>query len=263
MARDTPFLCGLALAAMVLTPAAPLRAEVSGALATAIAADPAMKDMRRRMLAGKDLSDADLRWLADAGEGLAAARFAERLEGRGDVAVLDDAAHYYSIAVYVDRDFALPRLISVLGRSGIEIAPKRLKSILQVLEGQAQQGSPVAAAGLAGFYLRGQPFGTDVPRARDLLLVAAEAGDTQAAIRLALSHIQGAPGLPPDPVAARPALALALASPDPGVQAMANTLLLRLPKGAPILTAFAPKTATMRPLPRPTIPVSATEGPTP
>jgi TPR repeat protein len=250
-----------ALVAIALVAPLTARAEPVTAQSAAIAADPVLKDMRRRMLAGDALSDTDLRRLADAGEGLAAARFAERLEARGTLSVLDDAAHYYAIAVYVDRDFALPRLISLLGRSGIDIAPGRLTTIRDVLDGQARGGNPVAAAGLARLLLRGRPFGTDVAQARALLLMAAEAGDGQAAILLALNHIQGAPGVLPDAGAARPALTLALASPDPGVQAMAATLVQRLPDGPPILTALAPASATLRPRARP-LP-SATERPSP
>jgi TPR repeat protein len=220
----------------------PARAEVI--LPPAIAADPWLQDMRRAMLAGAKMPDADLRTLADAGEGLAAARFAQRLQERGDLATLDDAAHYYSIAVYVDRDFALPRLLALLGRSDIKFGPARLKNIREVLEREAKQGSPIAAAGLADLLMRGRPFAQDVPRARELLLVAAKAGDSQAAIRLAISHFQGATDLPPDPESARPALELALASPDPGVQSMALTLGRRLP-GAPLPVVARPAVAAV------------------
>ena len=229
----------------------PALAEPRVPLAPAVAASSYLKDMRRQMIAGRELSNSDLRQLADAGEGLAAARFAKRLEAKGDPAMLAEAAHYYSIAVYADRDFALPRLIALLGRDDVVIRPARLKLMLKVLERQVQQQDSIAAAVLANLLLRGQPFGQDIPRARDLLLVAAKAGDTVAAMRLAMSHFQGTPGLPPDPEAARPALALALASPDPGVQAMATTLLLRLPEGAPLLTALAPAEPTLRPRARP------------
>jgi TPR repeat protein len=231
----------IAVALAVLLSAGVARAEV--VLAPAIAADPYLQDMRRAMLAGATMPDADLRTLADAGEGLAAARFAQRLEERGDPAVLDDAAHYYSIAVYVDRDFALPRLLAILRRSDAAFGPARLRNIREVLDREAKQGNPVAAAGLADLLMLGRPFDRDVPRARNLLMVAAEAGDAKAAMRLAISHFQGAPGLPPDPEAARPALALALDSPDPGVQSMALTLGRRLPGGTALVAAAAPAEA--------------------
>lgn len=234
----------------------PLRAEVM--LPPAIAMDPWLQEMRRSMLAGARMSDTDLRTLADAGEGLAAARLAQRLEERGDPALQDDAAHYYSIAVYVDRDFALPRLLAILRRPDLQIGPARLNNLRDVLERETNQRNPVAVAGLADLLLRGTPFGLDVPRARDLLLIAAEDGDTKAAIRLALSHFQGAPDLPPDPEAARPALAIAMTSPDPGVQAMARTLANTLIDGAAFVAALTPATASLRPRARPAFPEGAT-----
>lgn len=235
--REKVFHIGM-IVALGLTAVPDARAEV--VLPAAIAADPWLKDMRRAMLAGAAMSDADLRTLADAGEGLAAARFAQRLEERDDPALMDDAAHYYSIAVYVDRDFAVPRLLAILRRSDAEFGPARLRNIREVLDREARQGNAVAAAGLADLLMLGRPFEQDVPQARALLALAAEAGDSQAAIRLALSHFQGAPGLPPDPLAARRALELALASPDPGVQSMALTLGRQLPDGAALVAAAVP-----------------------
>lgn len=230
---------------VLLATVAPGRAEV--VMSRTIAASPGLKDMRRSMMAGEKMSDNELRTLADAGEGLAAARFARRLEDRGETALMDDAAHYYSIAVYVNRDFALPRLIGILRRPEVEFGPSRLRNIREVLEREARQGSAVAAAGLADLLMRGKTFEQDVPRAREFLLTAAEAGDSKAAIRLALSHFQGAPGFPADPASARRALELALSSPDPGVQSMAMTLSRDLPDGAAMIAAATPIAAVPTP----------------
>lgn len=223
---------GLVLALMAATPAV---ADV--VLPSAIAGSPWLKDLRKAMLRGRDLSDSDLQTLADAGEGLAAARYAKRLEERDDPAFLDDAAHYYSIAVYMGRDFAVPRLVSLLGRPGVQFGPARLRNLRAVLDRAARRGDPVAAAGLAELLIAGAPFGPDVPRARELLLAAAEAGDSRAALRLALALIQGGDGVPPDPAAASRALELASANPDPGVQAMVLTLQRELNGG---MTLSAP-----------------------
>lgn len=201
---------------------APAVADV--VLPPAIAGSPWLKDLRKAMLKGRTLSDSQLQTLADAGEGLAAARYAKRLEARDDPAFLDDAAHYYSIAVYMGRDFAVPRLVAILGRPEVEFGPARLRNIRAVLERAARRGDPVAAAGLAGLLLKGERFEPDVAQARVLLLAAAEAGDSKAALRLALDLIRGADGLPPDPDMALRALDLAAENPDPGVQAMVLTL---------------------------------------
>lgn len=229
---------GLILA--LLAGAAPVVADV--VLPPAIAASPRLKDLRRSMLAGRDLSDRQLQVLADAGEGLAAARYARRLEERGQVEYLDDAAHYYSIAIHADRDFAIPRLVAILRGGKAEFGPSRLRNIGWVLDRESAR-DPVAAAGLAELLIKGEPFGQDVPRARTLLLTAAQAGDFKAAIRLAQSHFTGAPGLPPDPDGARPALELAISSPDPGIQSIARTLLNQLPGGVPDLPLMPTATA--------------------
>lgn len=211
---------------LVLFLATPVAAEV--VLPPVIAGSPWLKDLRRSMLRGRDLSDSQLQTLADAGEGLAAARYAKRLEARDDPAFLDDAAHYYSIAVYMGRDFAVPRLVAILGNPKAEFVPARLRNIRSVLDRAVRKGDPVAAAGLADLLLDGKRFEADVPRARDLLLSAAEAGDAKAALRLALDLIRGADGLPPDPEMANRALELAATNPDPGMQAMVLTLQKQL-----------------------------------
>jgi TPR repeat protein len=225
-------------------------AVADAVLPAAIAGDPWLKDLRKSMLRGRDLSDRLLQSLADAGEGLAAARYARRLEAREGTDYLDDAAHYYSIAVYMGRDFAVPRLIAILKRPEADFSPARLRNLRAVLERAARKGDPGAAAGLADLLMRGKPFGTDIPEARMLRLAAAEAGDPKAALALALDLIQGADGLPPDPEAAGHALDLALASPDPGVQAMALTLRRQLQRdGALPAPSAEPPRPRLRPAP--------------
>lgn len=246
---------------------APAAADV--VLPRSISNNPWLKDLRRSMLAGRALSDIQLQSLADAAEGLAAARYAKRLEEREDPAFLDDAAHYYSIAVYMGRDFAVPRLIAILAKPKVEFGPARLRNIRAVLDRAARRGDAVAAAGLADLLMRGGRFERDIPRARALLLIAAEAGDGKAAISLALSHIQGEPGVASDPDEARRALDLAMESPDPGIRAMALTLQNRLSvvtdrQGVPALAGEVPSGETLarspseafppRPRPRPAKP---------
>jgi TPR repeat protein len=245
---------------------APAPALADVVLPPAIAHSPRLQDLRRSMLAGRNLSDVQLRTLADAGDGLAAARYARRLEERDDQAFVDDAAHYYSIAVYTGREFAVPRLLATVASPEAEFSAARLRNIRSVLERAARRGDAGAAAGLADLFIQGAPFGQDIERARELLLAAAEAGDSKAAIRLAVSLIEGAPGLPPAPGAALHPLALALASPDPGVQAMALTLGRQISAGvqtgAPA-SATAPATAMETVLPASRPEPAPLEGPAP
>lgn len=233
-------MCNILHIGLILALLAPVPVWADVVLPPAIAGSPSLKALRKSMLAGRELSDVQLQTLADAGEGLAAARYAKRLEERDDPAFIDDAAHYYSIAVYQGRDFATPRLLATLTDRTAEFGPARLRNIRGVLERAARQGDAKAASGLARMLIQGTPYETDIPRARELLLLAAQAGDAKAAMQLALSHIQGEPGLPPDPEAARPALELALASPDPGVQAMALSLARQIPGGEQLQAAALP-----------------------
>ena len=226
---------GLVLALLAVAPA---RADV--VLPKAIAASPALKSLRKSMLAGRSMTDVQLQRLADAGEGLAAARYGKRLEERNDPAFLDDAAHYYSIAVYMGREFAVPRLIALLDRPEAEFSEARLANIRLVLDRAVRKGDLRATAGLAKLLMQDRPFGKDIPRSRELRLVAAEAGDAQAALRLALDLIQGADCLPPDPEAARPVLEIAMTSPDPGVKAMVLTLQRQLEGATAATTAPLP-----------------------
>jgi hypothetical protein len=237
---------GLLLA--MFAAASPALADV--VLPPAIANSPRLKTLRKSMLAGRGLSDVQLQSLADAGEGLAAARYAKRLEERKDPAFLDDATHYYSIAVYMGRDFAVPRLLATLGMPEAEFGPARLRNIRAVLDREVRQGNLEATVGLADLLMLDGPFGQDIPRARQLLLIAAEAGDSDSALRLGLSYIQGAPDQPVDPDAARRALQLAMSSPDPGVQSMALTLLRQIEGEAEVEVLGGPPSGEFPPRPR-------------
>ena len=217
------------IAALALLPMAlPVQAQGNGVTRTDQLPTEHLRNLRRKMTAGRTLSTRDLRALADAADGLAAFKYGKWLEEQGKPQLLPDAAHYYAIASYTDRDFALRRLVAVLKLPGLELTGPRKLEALQAMTHQAQTGNADAAMALSQMYAVGQPFGKDADAARQWLESAANAGRGDAAVKLALAYMMPSDGSAPDHAKARVALELAAAQPDPGTKAMAKTLMARL-----------------------------------
>jgi TPR repeat protein len=187
-----------------------------------------LRQLRRRMNAGAELSVAGLRALADAGDSLAAFRFGKRLEERGDVTLLPDALHYYAIATFHGRDFAIPRLIRLLDIYGPDLSKGRLANVLNALESRARRGNVKAAFALYRLQTEGKVMPADPQAARDWLQIAADQGDGDAALRLGIAWMTPTTGLPADPVRARAALELALDDDDLAARVTAENLLRQL-----------------------------------
>lgn len=187
-----------------------------------------LRNLRKQMNAGHSLGTRDLRALADAADGLAAFRYGKWLEEQGKPQLLPDAAHYYAIASYTDRDFALRRLVALLALPNLEMTASRTNEALDAMTHQANTGNADAAIALSQMYAAGTPFGKDPEAVRNWLSVAAIAGRGDAAVKLALTYMTPTEGMDADPAKARAALEMALAQPEPGIKAMAQTLLARL-----------------------------------
>lgn len=186
------------------------------------------KTLHNRMIAKQELKDSELQELADSGDGLAAFYYARRLEETGKTSVLPSAVHYYAMASYLDRDFAMHRLIALMKSPQVKLSASQVKNGKNALVKLALSGKTAAAIGLADMYAAGQPFAQDAVESRKWMMQAAAAGDANAAQKLAQAAIMPQDGSPPDVPAARAALALMLASNEPGKVAMAQTLLARL-----------------------------------
>lgn len=192
--------------------------------------DPEMKALRRAMIAGEDLGKLSLRRLADAGDGLAAFRFADRLAQDGGT--WSDIAHYYAIALYTGRDFVAPRLVSLIKAHDSDIAALsglRRKSLEDALLVAAARDNRDAALALSEMYLDGAAFGVNEDKAARLLTPYATAGDGAAALKIALIAIGSDPAKPNDPEAARAMLTLAVSGNDLAAASMAKNLLPLLP----------------------------------
>ena len=150
-----------------------------------------LQQARRRMLAGEQISWDTMRDLADNGDGLAAFRFAQRIEARNDPSLLGDAAFYYATAAYTNRDYAVGPLVRILDRRDVEFSPRRLEHIENALRAMAVAGDAKAKESLTRFYQTGQPFGRQPERALEFRLDLAEAGDADAAMALVLETMSG------------------------------------------------------------------------
>lgn len=220
----------LALIAMLalLPMALPVQAQSNGVSRTDQLPTEHLRNLRRKMNAGRSLATRDLRSLADAADGLAAFKYGKWLEEQGKPQLLPDATHYYAIASYTDRDFAVRRLVALLSLPDLELTGPRLNAALDAMTHQAQTGNADAAMALSQMYAAGKPFGKDPDATRHWLEIAAKAGRGDAAVKLALAYMMPTDGAPPDHTRARAALELAAAQPDPGTKAMAKTLMARL-----------------------------------
>jgi TPR repeat protein len=187
-----------------------------------------LRSLHKKMIAGRTLGTRDLRALADAADGLAAFRYGKWLEDQGKPQLLPDAAHYYSIASYTDRDFAVRRLVALLILPDLDLTAPRLNEALDAMVHQAQTKNADAAFALSNMYAAGHPFGKDPEAMLHWLEVAANSGRGDAAVKLALAYMVPTDGSQVNPEKARAALAMAAAQPDPGTKAMAQTLLARL-----------------------------------
>ena len=201
-----------------------------------------LQQARRRMLEGQQISWDDMRALADHGDGLAAFRFAQRIEAQGDPTLLGDAAFYYATAAYTDRDYAAGPLVRILRREDVEFSPRRLEHIENALRALAVAGDQRAAEALTDFYATGRPFGRQPEKALELRLDLAEAGDADAALALVIETMSGKAPVPLDAEQTERLLGVASTSDDLGLRIAGDNLRRMLEAQA----------ASLRPTVRPT-----------
>jgi TPR repeat protein len=187
--------------------------------------DP-LKEIRNRMVAGKEVSDKELQKLADSGDDLAAYNFAKRIEGENDPERLDTAARYYLAALQSGRDSAVRPLANLLNAGVLDDAAEPLADAEAQFEKLSASNS-VARDELIVMYRTGKPFGAKPARADELLAAAADAGDAKAALDLALKLMSGTPD-ESKRAKARAYLEAAAKAEDLSVRTMAENLLRTL-----------------------------------
>jgi TPR repeat protein len=146
--------------------------------------DPATQALRKRMFAGKPLTEAQLKFLADKGESLAALRLGKMLQANGGSS--DKALGYYAKAAVAGRTSAAEPMLTLLRAPDTSLAPATLAAAKKGLLAAVRKGDTKAMTGLAQLYLAGEPFGADQNAAVELLVLAAKRGDENAAFEAGL-----------------------------------------------------------------------------
>jgi hypothetical protein len=183
-----------------------------------------LRNIRAKMVSRRRVSFADMRLLADTGDGLAALLLAKRIESLKDPKLSADAVHYYSRAAYAGRVSAIPALVRLLRTAGVKLDANKLKQAETALQAHVGKNSDVATNALANFYRSGAPFGLKPGEAERLLRASAERGNLQAAFDVAVALLVQTPRTADMTDDALKYLEMAKASDKPGLRAMAETL---------------------------------------
>lgn len=143
---------------------------------------------RRALAAGQRISTAQLRQLADIGDGFAALRFAQWLDRQGDRVPAADVAHYYGVAAATGRGGAIANLIKALDRiPADELGPRRANVFKNVILTYARAGNSYAIDAVFRYHSQSTPFGPlDDELAR---IVERAGGDAAAELALQLAVI--------------------------------------------------------------------------
>lgn len=207
-------------------------------VATAKPVDP-MRALRARLVAGKSLTDKQLVRLADSGDSLGAYVLAKQLEAAATQDSTNQAARYYLAAFASGRMAAQRPLIRLLEAEALADDEKRLDRAEALLKKRAEKGDQVAVAALTRMYRSGIPFGLEPDAADAMQTAAADAGDHQAALDLAIALLSG-PATDADRLRASHYLEIAAQSDTLSVRTLAENLLRSI---APMSIALVSETA--------------------
>lgn len=185
----------------------------------------ALRAARRQMIGGGNIRSRDLRALADAGDGLAAFRYAKLLQEWDTPDPNGAAALYYATAAYAGRAFAVPPLARLLKTEGANYSASRLAHCLNAMTVQALSGNPEAATHLGQMFLEGVPFGRDLAKAQTYLAMAEGGGSPKALLKLGVVLMSDPADVAMGHVGARSALTLAASGEDLSARVTAENLL--------------------------------------
>ena len=153
---------------------------------------PALRTARKAMLADKDISEANLRALADHADGLAALKYFHILQAQTPAAAASDIAYYGTVAVSTGRVWPLQQVVDAMYTLDPKTEPpKRIKAYLAMLYPYAWAGNSVAMDTLIDMNGEGKLFGamSEATRAK-VVAQATKAGDGRALLRMALALMQ-------------------------------------------------------------------------
>ncbi|RKE83469.1 hypothetical protein [Rhizobium sp. AG855] len=146
----------------------------------------ALQATRKNLLAGKRVTYKQLQALADAGDGVGAFKLAERIQKQADPTLATDALHYYALAAYDGRGYAVRHMLTILADDRLALSPSHLASAEAALRAQAKKGNEVAAEGLIKLYSQGRPFGEKRAELEALLASGAGKKNGDMAFRMAV-----------------------------------------------------------------------------
>ncbi len=191
---------------------------------------PELKDARKRMLAGKDVTPDELRALSDHGDGLAAQKYERYLSDNAATSTASDIAYYGTIALGTGRVWALPAVVEALRRIDPATEPDaRKKAYAAVLYPYAWAGNSLALDAIIDLNGKDKLFGEMSKATQDKIAAQGEkAGDGRVALRLAIALLQKPERSKADLSLAQHFLKLAQASDNVQVQATATNLITLL-----------------------------------
>lgn len=191
---------------------------------------PELKDARKRMLAGKDVTPDELRALADHGDGLAAQKYERYLSDNAATSTASDIAYYGTIALGTGRVWALPAVVDALRKIDPATEPEaRKKAYAAVLYPYAWAGNSLALDAIIDLNGKDKLFGEMSKATQDKIAAQGEkAGDGRVALRLAIALLQKPERSKADLALAQHFLKLAQASDNVQVQATATNLITLL-----------------------------------
>ena len=188
----------------------------------------ALQATRKNLLAGKRVTYRQLQALADAGDGVGAFKLAERIQKQADPKLATDALHYFSLAAYDGRSYAVRHMLNILADDGLQFSPAHLASAEAALRAQAKKGNAVAVEGLIKLYSQGHPFGEKRDELEALLAtgVGNKNGDT--AFRMAVMLLSQPTRTPEQTEQATRYLGIARDKGSVGMKAAASNLLAQM-----------------------------------
>lgn len=152
----------------------------------------ALRKARKAMLAGTEISDANLKALADRWDGHAAQKYERILVAQSSSTNASDIAYYGTIAVSTGRVWSLPDVIQALGYLDPKTEPAdRIKVYGAMLTAHAWAGNSLALDAVIDFNGTGKLLGPMSEATRKKVLAqGAKDGDGRAALHLALALMQ-------------------------------------------------------------------------
>lgn len=210
-------------------PAKPVRKKTMG---PASHLPLALQATRKNLLAGKRVTYKQLQALADAGDGVGAFKLAERIQKQADPKLATHALHYFSLAAYDGRSYAVRHMLNILANDQLELSPSHLASAEAALRAQARKGNAVAVDGLIELYSLGRPFGEKRDELESLLASGAGRKNGDTAFRMAVMLLSKPSRTPEQTEQATRYLDIARDKGSVGMKAAASNLLAQLTQPA-------------------------------